>query len=137
MKEAPYYCPVCNRVLSCQAYSSIETPKSATSMFERYVCAYNDYACSILNPDLSFLGADFSEIFIFGTHEEMFQTGCIALRVFYKNNNILTHHIDLHYKHKLPFKIDVKLTDEIFIAVFSRDNLHPLLEKLQKYEVFS
>jgi len=137
MKEAPYYCPICNRVLTCQGSSSIETAVENTSLFDRHVCSYNDYACSVLNPDLSYLGADFSEIFIFGTHEEMFQTGCKALRIFYKNNKVLTHHIDLHYKHKLPFKIELKLNDETFQAVFSRNNLHPLLQKLEKYEVFS
>lgn len=137
MKEAPYYCPLCNRVLTCQGRSSIETPTESTSMFDRHVCSHHDYACSVLNPDLSYLGADFSEIFIIGTHEEMFQTGCVAIRVFYLNGNILTHQIDTSFIHKKPFRIRLKLNDEIFMQVFSRNDLHPLLEKVEKYEVFS
>lgn len=137
MNTVPYYCPVCSRVLTCQSSSTVETPVQSTSIFESHVCSHHDYACCKLNPNLSYLGADFSEIFVIGTHEQMFQTGCTAVRIFYLNDKILTHQIDMNFIHKRPFKIGFKLNDEDFIRVFSRNDLHPLLQKIEKYEVFS
>lgn len=133
----PIYCPVCNKALKRRGSSTIETPMNTTNIQDSYECSKHDYGCSQLNPKLSFLGADFSEIFVIGSEEEMFKTGCFAVRVFYLNEKILTHQIDMRFIHKKPFKPGVKLNAEDFARVFSRNNLHPLLEKIEKYEVFS
>jgi hypothetical protein len=43
----------------------------------------------------------------------------------------------MKFIHKRPMKPGIKLNAEDFVRVFSRNNLHPLLEKIEKYEVFS
>jgi hypothetical protein len=133
----PTHCPLCKSILSRRGSVSVETPHESKTIEDSFQCPNVDYACSNLNPELSWLGASYSELFVVGTHEEMFQTGCIAIRVFYLHDNYLTHQIDLRFIHKRPFKLGVKLNDEDFIRVFSRDDLHPLLEKIEKYSVFS
>jgi len=130
MNEIPYYCPICGLVLTTYGTDSDTIYKSSR-------CVRDHYACSQYDPKTSSKSADASEIFVIGTNDEMFKTGCKAIRVFYLNGEYLSHEIDMKFIHKRPFKIGLKLNDEIFLAVFSRDNLHPLLEKLEKYEIFS
>lgn len=133
----PIYCPICNELLKRRGGVTVENSVSSISMQESYACPNHDYACSQLNPKLSFLAADFSELFVIGSIEEMFESGCKAIRVFYRNEKIITNQIDMKFIHKKPFRIGVKINEEIFNRVFSRNNLHPLLEKIEKYEVFS
>lgn len=133
----PIYCPLCNEILKRRGSVSTETSVTSISIQESYECPNHDYACSQHNQKLSWIDSDFSEIFVIGTNEEMFKTGCKAIRVFYRNEKIITNQIDMKFIHKKPFKIGIKINDEIFNRVFSRNNLHPLLEKIEKYEVFS
>ncbi len=117
MNKAPPTCPLCtNAVLRSggSTYDDVE--------LKYFVCLCKNYSCFECSDNV------FSEVFI----QNLFE-----IRVHYTSNVYQRHSITIYSDPNRSGKIEFKLNDEDFIGVFSRDNLHPLLGKLEKYEVFS
>lgn len=131
MIELPFYCPVCGLVLQ-----NTETEDESI----RNTCIKNHYSTSsyeikeIRGTEGVF--ANHSELILF-KKEQSFGNKYIAVRVFYLNDKIVLNQIDLDFVFFKPFKIMFSFDIESFNLIFSRDNLHPLLQKLEILEVFS
>jgi len=122
MKEAPYHCPICDCVLTMEGIEQVNTKDKGEYRMLLHRCVKNHYSC-ITRPKINLFS-------------EMFRIDSISIVIHYQDGEYEDHAIRFYVNDKTTCKTEVKLSRENFLSIFSRDDLHPLLQKLEKYEVF-